>query len=397
MPTHEFTVIGGGLAGLIGAIALAEKGARVRLLERSAHLGGRAATQHHKGFALNMGAHALYRNGPLFQVLKRWAIPFSGGPPTLQDSAYLVVDGRRFTFPSDAMRLSLTGALSVLEKFEAANLLRKLGSNGFMPAPELTVQQWLNRESLHAPVRKLAEMLIRLSTYCNEMTALSAAAAVSQVRFGIQNKGVLYLDGGWGTLIDGLSAKAQAKGVTIETGKEAASLDPGTILAVPPEEVERLTGVHLPTRTPVRAACLDLGLRSLPKGSALFAMDLHQPLYLSVHSASARLAPEGSATVQIARYLQSGEKADRGQLESFADLLLPGWRGAVEVARFLPNMIVSHAIPRLAGRASVRNPALPGIAIAGDWVGTRHMLADAAAASALEAAEAVWERRAIAA
>ena len=80
---HEFTVAGGGIAGLVSAIALAEKGARVKLLERSAYLGGRAATQHQKGFALNMGAHALYRNGPLFQVLQRWRIPFSGQLPII--------------------------------------------------------------------------------------------------------------------------------------------------------------------------------------------------------------------------------------------------------------------------------------------------------------------------
>jgi hypothetical protein len=172
---------------------------------------------------------------------------------------------------------------------------------------------------------------------------------------------------------------------------------PGTILAVPPEEVERLTGAPLPARTPVRAACLDLGLRRLPRESALFAMDLDQPLYLSVHSASAQLAPQGSALVHIVRYGKPDETPDRAQLESFADLLLPGWRDEVEIGRFLPNMIVSHAIPAPAGRAQVHIPGLPGVAFAGDWVGQHHMLADAAAASALDAAQLLWERSAVAA
>jgi hypothetical protein len=395
MPTHEFTVAGGGLAGLISAIALAEKGARVRLLERSAHLGGRAATQYQKGFALNLGAHALYRSGPLYQVLERWGIPFSGGRPKLQESAYLVVEERKYTFPIDAMRLLMTGALSLSEKLEAANVLRKLGG-GFEPSPGLTVSQWLDQDSLSPRVRKLAEMLIRLSTYSNEMSRLSAAAAVSQVRFGMRN-GVLYLDGGWETLIRGLAAKAVAMGVVVETGQSIGDVHPGTILALPPDEVERLTGVRLPARIPVRAACLDLGLRRLPKTSALFAMDLDEPLYFSVHSASARLAPEGSASVQIVRYMRSDEKADRKQLESFADLLLPGWRIEADVARFLPDMIVSHAVPSPSGRADVQIPGLPGVAVAGDWVGQSHMLADAAASSAIEAAEVVWRRRAVAA
>jgi hypothetical protein len=126
-------------------------------------------------------------------------------------------------------------------------------------------------------------------------------------------------------------------------------------------------------------------------------MDLNEPLYLSVHSASARLAPEGSALVQIVRYLRTDETADRKQLEAFADLLLPGWRGEVEIARFLPNMIVSHAIPAPAGRAPVQIPGLPGVAVAGDWVGSSHMLADAAAASGLRAAELIWQKKAAAA
>ena len=395
MPTNEFTIAGGGLAGLISSIALAEKGVRVRLLEQSTRLGGRAATQHQKGFALNLGPHALYKNGPLFQALQRWSVPFSGGPPKLGETAYLVSDGRKFTFPTGPMSLLQTGALSLGVKLQVGKLFRKFGSNTFQPALTLTVQQWLDQEKLSTKARKFAEMLIRLSTYSNDTSRLSAAAAVAQVRRGIKH-GVLYLDGGWETLITGLAAKAREMGVTIETGKSIPSAERGTILAVPPDEVGRLTGARLPARVPVRAACLDLGLRRLPKGAALFALDLDAPLYYSVHSASAKLAPEGSASVQIARYLDADEMADRGQLEAFADLMAPGWRSEVEVDRFLPNMIVSHAVPTPAGRASV-NVVGKGVAVAGDWVGADYMLADAAAASAIQAANAVFGYRAVAA
>jgi phytoene dehydrogenase-like protein len=126
------------------------------------------------------------------------------------------------------VRLFLTQALSLPDKLQAAGLLRKLGSRSFAPAPELTVKQWLDQESLRPNVRGLAEMLIRLSTYSNDMAALSAAAAVAQVQLGIHS-GVLYLDGGWETLIEGLQAKAQAMGVIIEAGQSADSVEPGTI------------------------------------------------------------------------------------------------------------------------------------------------------------------------
>src|ERR1700683_3221352 len=44
MPSQSVLVIGGGLAGLSSAVALAEAGFRVRLFEKRPHLGGRATS-----------------------------------------------------------------------------------------------------------------------------------------------------------------------------------------------------------------------------------------------------------------------------------------------------------------------------------------------------------------
>src|SRR5271168_112311 len=44
MSSPSVLVIGGGLAGLSSAVALAEAGLRVRLLEKRPHLGGRATS-----------------------------------------------------------------------------------------------------------------------------------------------------------------------------------------------------------------------------------------------------------------------------------------------------------------------------------------------------------------
>src|SRR6204780_2672565 len=52
MSSKSVIVIGGGLAGLSSAVALAEAGFRVRLLEKRPHLGGRAAS-----YVLPSGEH----------------------------------------------------------------------------------------------------------------------------------------------------------------------------------------------------------------------------------------------------------------------------------------------------------------------------------------------------
>src|SRR5580700_971709 len=44
MPSQSVLVIGGGLAGLASAVALAEAGIEVRLFEKRPHLGGRATS-----------------------------------------------------------------------------------------------------------------------------------------------------------------------------------------------------------------------------------------------------------------------------------------------------------------------------------------------------------------
>ena len=54
---------------------------------------------------------------------------------------------------------------------------------------------------------------------------------------------------------------------------------------------------------PVRLVCLDVALSSLPDKDALFALGVDRPLYFSVHSAYAKLVPEGGALIHIAKYL----------------------------------------------------------------------------------------------
>ena len=146
---------------------------------------------------------------------------------------------------------------------------------------------------------------------------------------------------------------------------------------------------------PLRAACLDLALGELPRRQATFALGVDQPLYASVHSRAARLAPAGGVVFQLARYLGSSPSADvasvERQLEDLAELLQPGWRRHLVARRFLPDLVVSNALVRadrggLGGRPGPAVPGVPGAYVAGDWVGTRGMLADAAFASAREAA-----------
>jgi phytoene dehydrogenase-like protein len=77
----DFTIAGGGLAGLTAAVALAKRGVRVELFEKRRELGGRAGSLTENGFTFNFGPHALYRSGVTMKTLSAWGIAPTGRVP----------------------------------------------------------------------------------------------------------------------------------------------------------------------------------------------------------------------------------------------------------------------------------------------------------------------------
>ena len=391
---QRYFVVGGGLAGLTAANALAGEGRKVVVLEQSDRVGGRALTQEERGYRLNLGPHALHQCGIAAQTLRRWGVPVLGNPPDTSCDSFLVRDGRMYPLIYTVRGLLTTRLFHAGEKLQAARVLQQMASGGANEGE--SAQEWIERRARSLSVRQLAGMLIRTATFTADLSSLSARAALGHFRRATRPS-VLYLHGGWQTLIDGLEQRARRLGVEIRPGEPVERLSAlqgdGVILAVPPTAVERITGRRLPPMKPVRIACLDLGLRTLPRGAARVALGLDRPLYLSVHSAVARLAPAGSALAHLCKYLKGASDAatDRRELEEFADLTIPGWRDEVEIVRFLPRMTVTAATFSPQGRPAVDELGIPGVALAGDWVGDEAMLADAAVASALRAARMVEE------
>lgn len=383
------TVIGGGLAGLAAAVSLARRGAQVRLLEQSSRLGGRAITSMEQGFAMNLGPHALYRDGHAYRTLRNWGIQVSGTRPGVGARHFFVLQDRLFPMFRDATSMLFSSLLSMREKLDAANALRKLQTA--TPDPSWSLAQWMDAEVQTAQVRLVIETLARVSTYSNAPERTQALAVLRQIQMAT-NGGVLYLDGGWQSTVDALESHARQLGVEIMQGVTTTEVPQDSILAIPPRQVTAITGAQFTGLHPIRMATLDLGLSELPPGAADFALGLDRPLYYSVHSKWARLARGKRTVVHVAKYLgdQPGGTA-RGELEAFADLLMPGWRDRVEIERFLPEMTVTHTgywtdTPR------PRIDEVPGALIAGDWVGSEGMLLDASFASALDAANLAWQR-----
>jgi phytoene dehydrogenase-like protein len=403
-------IVGAGLAGLATAAYLGRAGYRVSVFERAEMLGGRAATVERNGYLHNLGPHALYQGGSATSVLEELGVSYFGGRPDVQGVA--VRRGKTFRLPVGGRSLLTTRLFGVRARVEAAQQLLVLRRAAQDAQP---MREWLSGVSQPA-AREYIEAITRLATYANAPGHISVNDASRQL--ASSGAGVIYLDGGWQTLVNALRDAAVAAGASVRPGERVARVVAGAparrlllangaeegfdavVLAVPPSVAHDLApwnaalGRHAASAVPARAACLDVGLTKLPNPRRRFALGIDEPFYLSVHSIYAKLAPEGRVMVSAARYIPAGEDNDAERdlegLERFLDTVQPGWREFEEHRQFLPNMVVSSAVPRfdrggIAGRPAPSHTGTPGLFVAGDWVGQGGWLADGTLGSAREA------------
>ena len=420
----DVAIVGGGLAGLTAATFLARAGRSVALYEKSRELGGRARTSERDGYTLNFGPHALYRGGVGAPILRELGVRWQGKAPS--QSGYGFAEGQLQPLPTGPRSLLTTKLLSAGAKREFIALLPRLLRLDTRALHNVTLRRWLDRTIRHEELRQLVLMLVRTTTYAADCDRMSAGAALAQTKLGLVGN-VDYIDGGWRVLVDGLRDAAQAAGVRIvadtrvvgvsrEVGSgavrgvrlddgaviEAASViiaaDPATAAGLVNGPEGGVLAAWAARAIPVEMACLDLGLSALPDPNANLAFGIDQPLYLSVHSAVAKLAPTGGAVIHVGKYLRADKpttpEADLRELEGLLDLVQPGWRERVVARIFLPRMTVTNALVTadgggLAGRPGPAVPGIPGLYVAGDWVGPTGMLSDAALASARLAAETI--------
>ncbi|HET7644013.1 MAG TPA: FAD-dependent oxidoreductase [Nitrososphaeraceae archaeon] len=314
-------------------------------------------------------------------------------------------------------------------EIDGSQFYNSLAKMDFSQLENVTVQEWLDKNIQDKNLAEIIKTILRLNTYGNDPDIHSAGSSFRQIYVG-NSGGVMYLDGGWQTLVDGLviaakNAKARivmgAKATRVErkesssrwlvTLSDKSQVSAKTIVIAAGQQdayslfndndrPEILSKVAKKAK-PVRMACLDVALSSLPDKNTLFALAVDRPLYFSVHSAYSKLAPEGGALIHAGKYLGTSiepkPREDQQELEEFLDLLQPGWREVLVKKRPLPNMVVSNAaVTAAAGGLSVRPDVLiadnliaDNLYIVGDWVGKEGLLSNSSFASARRAAHLI--------
>jgi phytoene dehydrogenase-like protein len=418
----DVIVIGGGLAGLTTTTFLARAGKSVTLFEQSTkEIGGRARTSVFDGFYFNQGPHALYLAAEGAEVLKELGIAYTGGIPQLtglrirQEEKYrLLANGSFASIPPESQSISEE---SLDQFFDLVN------KADFTELEKVSVQEWIDSNIHDANAIAMMKAIIRLTTYANDPDIQSVGSALRQIHLYTLG-GVMYLDGGWQTVVDGLVTLATNAKAKIVRGKKATNVQRTInsgwqvtlsdhtqisarvlVIAAGPRDAHALfhdgerpevLSKAVKEAKPVHLACLDVALSSLPQKDVLFALGIDSPLYYSVHSAAAKLSPENGALIHVAKYLgasiQSKPKEDGQELEELLDLLQPGWRQVVVKKRPLPNMVLSNALVTAAngGLSGRPDPKIEdNLYIVGDWVGPDGLLSSTSFASAKRVAQII--------
>lgn len=424
MNADTMVVVGGGLTGLAVAVDAAQRGLRVLLLERSGELGGRGQSDNRGGFVLNLGPHALFPRA--YELLGDLGVRPEGRSPRVQGFAMRIGE-RLFPLPSGARTIVANGALTTSGKWAVTRYLGRAVLGRARGLDGTSVAEWLR--DVPPDARGVIETFVRVTTYSHAPERLSAGAAIRQIESCVR---VRYVDGGWQRIVDALATRARELGVEVrlrtkvdaiehERGRVRAivangeriacesaviTLGPKATLALLADAAPRELRAFAGSATPVRAACLDIALRSLPRSHPTLVLGVDRPTYLAVHSSTARIAPDGGAVVHVARYLAPGETVDsaalRADLERELDAAQPGWRDLLVHARWSPALTVMHALPEasqggLASRPDVGATGIDGVALAGDWIGPRGLLFDACLESARAAVDRLIRARALAA
>jgi phytoene dehydrogenase-like protein len=268
-------------------------------------------------------------------------------------------------------------------------------------------------------VRNIFYSFLRTISYVIAPDLQIAGPVLKRVKEGL--KGVLYVDHGWGSIVDQLHDIAVQQNVHIQTGCKILSVQhthqkvdsllmadgrtieaSDKILTVPPATMQKMVPHAEQTAIakwnqqaiPITAACLDVALKRLPNPKHQFIMGIDQPVFLTDQSREgkprpAQLSENGEHKISLIKYQgqQTNAEQDRKELEQVLDLAQPGWRDELTVQQYLPKITVVYNFPHIQ-RTTLPGPEVPEIAglyVAGDWAGHDEMLVDASVASARRA------------
>ncbi len=419
MEKIDVVIVGSGLAGLTAANYLAMEGKNVVVFEKANRLGGRSMTNNVNGALFNIGAHALYKGGEAIPIFKELGIEIRGRNALVQTHG--IWKNKAVPFATGLGSLLNSPLFSWSEKFQFTQLIIQIWKMNIDKVMTISLRDWAEKEIKSPMIRHYFYALCRTTTYTHAPNLQQARTVLRQLQRTLKT-GVIYVDGGWETIVSDLRKKAENLGVkikshykvervvdrhplkTIRCANNETFETENVILAVPPNEACRLIESSSllswkEQAVPITATALDFCLTHLPNPDHQFVLGLDQPIFFTNESRAAKVCKEGNVVVHLIKYHDPScsdydPHVNKEQLEKTMDLLQPGWRNALITQQFLPKITVVHDFSRIdrQGPIGPEVPSTQGLYIAGDWACHEELLADGAVASGKRAAIKILEK-----
>jgi phytoene dehydrogenase-like protein len=409
---YDVVIIGGGLAGYVAANYLAKSNVSILIVEKGMKSGGRARTDVMKQQSFNLGPHALYKKGKAKPILHELGVKLHGKSPKM--GATLIDNNSEYTAPFSPLGLLSTNHLNWKERLEWIRVIFIIMRSKPDRLANQTYKHWVEETTPSIKVQSLLYVLGRLSTYCHAHELVCAKVIVSHLQLVLA--GVLYLDGGWQTIIDQLHNKAVMSGVQVrthETVKQIIHVEEEikvfvsnneqitakyVISTMSPQILSKMLDISAYNFTPLKGATLDVALTQLPNPKRLFALGVTEPYYYSVHSTAAHLSNNpNNFVLHVFKYYHPNDEIDGNstkiELESFLERFQPGWKDYVITSRYIPQLTVNHRLPQVGDDQLLKSSktGIPGLYLAGDWASPEFILSEGTICSGKHAAEAVLQ------
>jgi phytoene dehydrogenase-like protein len=223
-------VAGGGLAGLVAARHLADRGAEVTLLERRDRVGGRVHTEHVDGYTLDRGFQVLFTAYPAVQrELDLDALSLRRFRP----GAVIARPGERSTL-SDPLRDPRAATATLFNRdvttgdklrlFQHQRRLRRTDPEAALAADDTSIDEALADWGFS---RKFRDNFA--APFYGGITldrSLSTSKAVFEYTFKMLSEGATAVPAaGMGAIPAQLADRARAAGATLETGRAVGAVD----------------------------------------------------------------------------------------------------------------------------------------------------------------------------
>jgi phytoene dehydrogenase-like protein len=371
----ELNVIGGGLAGLVGAIRAAELGASVDLYEAAGRLGGRGRATP-GAYAAHDGPHVIYADGAMWRWLRQRSLigPYRTVSAKDLAAAHFRVDGHRRRVPP-------------------AGLARLLARRSLRAPVDTDFASWVSRDR-GDQVARWAANLSGVVTFDSDPGRLSAAFVWDRIlRFTSLPPKVRYPAHGWSGLIQRLTERATTLGVRIHLDSRVDMLPNGpTIVATSLPAARRLLRDPSLSWDSGSTLLLDIAVRRR-RGDAFIVSDLDEAGWCEDFSRTApALAPAGHALVQAHLPIRAGESRDaaHARLAALVNVAATDAQARTLWRRTGSAHGRTGAVD-LPGRTWRDRPAIDrgdGVYLAGDSVAAPGLLGEVAWRSAIWAAEA---------